>query len=337
MAASKPLGKIERVDPTDIWPNEARDFTPWLAEHIADLGEALGLDLEWQSTEAPVGPFALDILAREAGRERPVIIENQLKVTDHSHLGQVLTYASGYDANVVVWIAKEFRDEHREALNWLNRRTVDESAFFGVAIEVWTINGSPPAPHFRVIAAPSGWRPDRNSGTANGEISGRDRRYQAFFQVVVDSLREQHTFTQKRKAQPRSWQSFSAGLRGFTFGAHFAQGGRATVALYVNNGDRDWNTWMFDELETERESIESELGALEWERLDNRQSCRIAAIRPGSIDGTPKSLDEVKEWMIGKLLAFKASFPTRLSELVEQRRMEPDQRLETDATDASVE
>ena len=111
------LGRIEKVDLHEAWPHEAADFTPWLAEHVSELGNALGLELELQSQEAPVGTFSLDLLARDSGTNHTVIIENQLEPTDHDHLGKLLTYAGGYDANVIVWVTRDFRDEHRQALD----------------------------------------------------------------------------------------------------------------------------------------------------------------------------------------------------------------------------
>jgi hypothetical protein len=110
------LGKLEHVDPRKLWNSEPAAFTPWLASNISLLGEALGLDLELMQTEKAVGDFSCDIQARDTGRDRPVIIENQLEPTDHRHLGQLLTYAAGLDAAVIVWISPEVREEHREAL-----------------------------------------------------------------------------------------------------------------------------------------------------------------------------------------------------------------------------
>ena len=123
------LATIDKVDLRSVWENEATDFTPWLGENLTALGEALGLDLELQAQEAPVGGFSLDVLAREPNTNRPVIIENQLETTDHDHLGKLITYASGYDANVVVWITREFKDEHRQALDWLNQRSSEDTGF----------------------------------------------------------------------------------------------------------------------------------------------------------------------------------------------------------------
>ncbi len=143
------LAKIEPVELREQWPNEADDFTPWLQDNMELLGDALGIELEVQQREASVGTFSLDLLARDVGNNRPVIIENQLEPTDHSHLGQLLTYAAGYEASAIVWIAKEFRDEHRAALDFLNGRTGEDTEFFGVAVELWKIENSRPAPHSR--------------------------------------------------------------------------------------------------------------------------------------------------------------------------------------------
>ena len=125
------LAKIEKVDLRAVWPDEADDFTLWLQDNIDQLGAALGMDIEVQEREAAVGRFSLDLLAQD-GNGRPVIIENQLEATDHDHLGKLLTYAGGHDAEVIVWIAKEFRDEHRAALDFLNSRTGEDTEFFGV-------------------------------------------------------------------------------------------------------------------------------------------------------------------------------------------------------------
>ena len=151
------LAKIERVDLREAWPNEAQDFTPWLADNIAELGEALGMDLGEPQTEVPVGSFKLDILATNLGSKRYVIIENQLDETDHDHLGKLLTYAAGYDAETIVWIAKTFRDAHRQALEWLNQRTGVDTRCFGVVLELFQLDDGRLAPYFYPVVTPNEW------------------------------------------------------------------------------------------------------------------------------------------------------------------------------------
>ena len=140
MAILPELGKIERIDDLrTIWKNEARDFTGWLAEddNLALLSEAIGIDLELEERESSVGSFSVDLFASEEGTSRKVIIENQLEDTNHDHLGKVITYAAGKDASVVIWIVKRARDEHRQAVEWLNQHTDEDIGFFLVEIELW--------------------------------------------------------------------------------------------------------------------------------------------------------------------------------------------------------
>ena len=257
--------------------------------------------------EAPVGKFSLDILAHDLGSNRTVIVESQLGTTDHDHLGKLLTYASGYDAGVVVWLAREFREEHRQALDWLNQRKGEDTHFFGVIIELLRIDNSRPAVNFKLAASPNEWR-DRSRG-----ISERMERYRSFFQVLIDRLREDEKFTTARKGQPQSWCNFASGRGSIAYSANFKRQGRAGVTLSMENADRDINKSVFDRLVTEKEAIESELNEdLEWNRLDNSKASRIDAVRPGSIDDDDETLEEIREWMVERLLAFKKVFGPRL-------------------------
>ena len=310
------LGQIEPVDLRQAWPHEATDFTRWLAEHLSKLGDALGLELEHVSEEAPVGNFSLDLLAREPGTNRTVIIENQLEPTNHDHLRKLLTYAGGYNASVIVWVAKTFRDEHRQAIDWLNQRTDEDTAFFGVVVELWKIDGSRPAPHFNIVASPNEWRRETARSAKAGSTSEKGLRYEAFFQQLIDALRERK-FTSARKGQPQNWYSFSGGhAQRVQYGAVFAQGNKAMVNVYIDNGDRDWNKSLFDRLVEQRQSIEAELSeSLEWERLDHRRASRIAILRQGTIDDDTETLKEIEGWMIAKLQDFKRVFGPRLDEL----------------------
>ena len=316
MTETPGLGRIKQVELREAWPHEANDFTPWLAEHITELGDALGLEIELQEQEASVGSFSLDLLARESVTDRTVIIENQLEPTNHDHLGKLLTYAGGYDANVIVWVAKYFRDEHREAIDWLNRHTNEDAEFFGVAVELWKIDASRPAPHFNVVAAPNEWQRETKRSAQDAKKSERNLHYQAFFQKLADALMERG-FTNPRTARAQSWLSFSAGHgRRVQYGAVFGHENMARVEVYIDSPDPEWNKELFDRLMEQKDAIESELSeSLDWQRLDNGKASRIAVLHQGSIDDEEETLDELRNWMIGKLADFKRVFGPRLDEL----------------------
>ncbi|MDE0682670.1 MAG: hypothetical protein OXI63_07140 [Candidatus Poribacteria bacterium] len=143
--------RFRRVRLRDIWPHEARDFTPWLAENLLFLAEALDMELELEAAEKRIGDFRADIVCRNRTDNSRVVIENQLEKSNHQHLGKILTYAAGLDAAAIVWIVAEFRDEHRETLDWLNKSTHAALQFFGVELAVFQITDSPYAPEFTVV------------------------------------------------------------------------------------------------------------------------------------------------------------------------------------------
>ncbi len=148
---------LEDVPLRDAWAHEAHRFTPWLAKNLARLSEAIGIPLELTGTEVKVGPFSADILARNAIDDSVVLIENQLESSDHTHLGQIMTYLAGLETHTMVWVAPTFREEHLSAIRWLNEHTVDPFAFFAVRVRVVRISDSPFAPLFEVIERPNNW------------------------------------------------------------------------------------------------------------------------------------------------------------------------------------
>lgn len=312
------LGKLVRVDPRMIWKHEAHDFTPWLVENIDQLGEVLGIELEVVEREADVGDFSVDIVAKDLGRDGVVVIENQLAPTDHSHLGQLITYAAGLEARVVIWVSPEFREEHRQALDWLNRGDGNDTQYFGVALEMLQIDQSPPAVNFRLVASPNNWsRQKKTHGIGVDEVSGKRQAYQEFFQGLIDELREKHKFTNAKAGQPQNWYSFKSGSRGFTYGMSFAQSGELRTELHVDQGDRSANERAFDELVAAKTEIEKGFGeALRWERLDGRRACRVACYTAGSIEDSADQLEQHHRWAVDHLLRFKNVFGPRLAELM---------------------
>lgn len=310
------LSSLDAVDLRDVWPNEARDFTPWLAENIDQLGAVLGMDLELRGTEAEVGAFSLDVLAHDLGSDRPVVIENQLEPTNHDHLGKLLTYAARYDAQAVVWLVREFRPEHRAALDWLNQRTGLDTAFFGVVVEVWKIDDSRPAPRFSPVVVPNDWQKQAQRSVQQAMLSPRQLRYREFLQALIDTLREEHAgFTSAKTAKPENWYGFKTGFSGFSYTASFTIARTARTALKISTGDEVRNKDLFDRLFDHKEDIEMALGhSLVWDRKDEYQSCIISVGRKASIEDDDETLDEIRNWMIDRLLAFKDAFGPHLDE-----------------------
>ena len=317
MTTALELGKIEKVGIREVWPTEAGHFTPWLGENLDRLGSELGLEMELVDTEAPVGSYSLDILARDLGSGGAVVIENQYGNTDHDHLGKLLTYASGYDAYAVVWVSERFRDEHREALDLLNRRTGEDTVFFGVVIEALKIDDSRPAANFDLVVAPNDWRKQNITRQQRGEVSEKAERYRTFFQALIDELRKTG-FTERRSARAINSEDFGSYFNGIRYLAHFQESGTVRVAINIDRSDARWNKSLFDRFNESRSALESELGeALEWNYADWRRSCAIQVTRPGTIDDDDETLEVIREWMIERLLKFREVFGPRLAELVD--------------------
>lgn len=306
------VARLARVEPTDVWRHEAYDFTRWLAVNLDALGKVLGVDLELERIEARVGDFAADIVARETGSNRRVVIENQLAPTDHRHLGQLLTYAAGTEAALIVWISPDFRDEHRQALDWLNQRTGEGVDFFGVALQVVRIDESRPAISLQLVSSPNAWS-KRTKKILGGStpLSEAQRRYQAFFDLLLDDLRKE-SFTNARQGSATNWQGIPTGVAGVIYTVCFARNGRLRTEIYIDTGDRARNKATFDVLAASRMDIESTLGrSLEWDRLDEKQASRITDRRPGAGLGVEAD-SELRLWVLESLRQLRATVTPRL-------------------------
>jgi len=275
------LGRLARVELRDIWLSEAVDFTPWLAreENLALLGEALAIELELEAQEKAVGPFRADILCKDIGTGSWVLIENQLERTDHSHLGQLLTYASGLEAVTIVWIAAKFTEEHRSTLDWLNKITDDSFRFFGLEVELWRIGDSPAAPKFNIVSKPNNW--SRSVAHAARAIDESDLsptrvkqlEYWTAFHAELD--RAGGRISGARKPQAQSWMGYSIGRTGFHLGAVMLRPKRQVRAELYIAGDQA--KALFAALQQQADEIKQELGyALVWEELPARRDSRVS-------------------------------------------------------------
>lgn len=307
------LGKLKRVDPRSVWQHEARDFTPWLQDNIDILAETVGLDLDLVETESLVGGYAVDLYAKDLSTGRWVIIENQLEQTDHSHMGQLMAYAAGKEAGVIIWISPKFRDEHRQALDWLNEITDETVSFFGIELELLQVDDSLLAPHFKLVVQPNEWR----KSISRPPVSARQQKYEVFFSELLDRGKAQHpNLTRATKAYPQNWFTYPVGRSGFSISTTFAQGNVFRVELYIDMGDQVKNKAAFDALHKDREAIESGIDKpVVWERLDDRQASRIYCSTNGSIDDDPSRLEELQDWASALVWTLHKVFRPRVQKL----------------------
>ena len=311
------LGRLEGVNLRDVWTNEASDFTPWLAreENLRVLADTLGLELELEAEEKAVGPFRADILCRDIGTNAWVLIENQLERTDHNHLGQLLTYASGLQAVTIVWIASRFTEEHRSTLDWLNRITDTGFHFFGLEVELWRIGDSSPAPKFNVVSKPNDWsrsvtqaaRAMDETDLSKTRIMQRD--YWAAFQQVLN--RASGAVSSDRTPQPQSYMAYPIGRSGFSLHAAMNRPNRqirSELYLYGSSAKA-----FFHLLHGQKDEIERELGyQLDWRELPEGMNSRIR-VPPESADTFDESdWPRQHEWLATRLNDVHRVFSNRV-------------------------
>ena len=312
-------GKLESVPVKDVWEDEARDFTPWLAKNLSSLGDALHMKLELVQTEAMTGAYYLDILAEDANSGALVAIENQLEWTNDSHLGQTLTYAGWLDAHILIWVAPHFTKEHRAALEWLNRWTPYEIEVYGVEVRTVKIGYSKPAHELVPVVLPRAWFARRTAKSAGIQMDTAKKK--EFFQPLVDNLRKAK-FTDKQEALGGGYgHPFPSGIAHIDFLASFE--GNRKVWVYIPGGPKDFKQPIFDELRADYDSIEKELELdidantqMAWDVPITRT---IGVWRDGSIDDSEEELEEIRKWMFHYLLKFKKVFNPRIDAIIAQK------------------
>jgi len=298
------LGRLEKVELRDIWKSEDRDFTPWLAgeDNMAVLSEALGMDLEVEAQEQNVGPFRADILCKDTHDSSWVLIENQLERTDHTHLGQLLTYAAGLEAVTIVWVASRFTDEHRAALDWPNDHTDDKLRFFGLEVELWKIGESMAAPKFNIVSKPNEWSRSvsRASARIESEAVTEFKQMQLEYWTEFKEALNGHKTLRSRKPYPQHWYDFSIGRSGMHLTTTInSRDNQLTAEVYL--ADENAKAF-FHLLQPHKEAIEEKLGfQLTWDELPDRKACRIYRVKE-NVDVTDRTTWQGnRDWQINSL------------------------------------
>ena len=305
---TKTLGRLQKVALREAWTSESSDFTPWLAqeENLNLLGEAIGIDLELEAQEKDVGPFRADILCKDTATDNWVLIENQLARTDHSHLGQLLTYAAGLNAVTVVWIAERFTEEHRATLDWLNERTDEKINLFGLEIELWRIGDSPIAPKFNIISQPNDWTRTVQQAASSTEVSAHKQLQLSFWTAFRQYMESKGSFVRCQKPSPQHWMNHAIGRSGVHLDSIISlwnsetglKGPETRAELYLDgpNAKKEYAL-----LEKQKGDIETALGfPLIWHNPEGKAACRLYTRQDG--DFTNETLwPEQFEWLRQRL------------------------------------
>ena len=322
------LGRLERVALRDVWRYEDADFTPWLAksENLEILSQTLGINLELEAQEQNVGPFRADILCRDRDDDTWVLIENQLEPTDHRHLGQLLTYASGLHAVSIIWIAARFTEEHRSALDWLNEITDISFRFFGLEVELWRIGDSLAAPKFNIVSKPNDWSKEI-AAARRGQEASSDPDYREFWEALLTAARN---------------RSLSLPVPARSAGRHDivvrfpGKDKFAALRLGVSKRDKSIGCWvvlrkphadmLFDHLLRHREEIEEQLSdEPDWIREYGGLGTAQIAYRLQDQDITDRGCWKAQhDWLIARADSLYRAFETHIAAIDDTHFQNPE-------------
>lgn len=307
------LGRLELLPARSVWANEASNFTPWLAvpENIASLGEALGLELEVENIEVQVGPFSADILARDTGSSEYVVIENQLERMNHDHLGKALTYGAVLDASAVVWIATNFTDEHKRAIDWLNDKGGGDVAFYAVQLEVWRIGASKPAVRFNVVSRPAQAITALQAKKAAAGISPTRQLQLEWWTFFRERLAARRVVPSVQTPRPQYWFDVALGRSGFHLSCIAdTYANRVGVRLYL--AGRSGGASALELLRAEKATIEREIGhPVEWNPNAANADKTIVSARPADLSDR-SAWPEYAEWLVDEVELFRNVFRDRI-------------------------
>jgi len=322
MTTNNEFGTLESRDIREYWEHEEREFTPWLADNIQHLEDTLNLELEVEDTERDIGRYFLDILAQEVDGRRTVVIENQLGDSDHDHLGKLLAYAAGVDADVAVWISPEFHDEHTDAVGWLNENSKREIDLFAVRLEIWEIGDSKPAVRLNPVEKPSEWK-DRVDLDPDEELSALGETRLEYWTEFRNKIKESETILRPRKPKPNYWYNNPIGKSGFAISFHvnksFSVGSNPNENKLKSNLLIRDDAEAFEKLSADRDSIEESLGSdAVWippeETRGEGDRSYITLEREGDISNR-NNWDRYHDWMLKKGELLHETFHDRVQQL----------------------
>jgi hypothetical protein len=309
------LGRLEKVGLREFFKDEARDFTPWLAEenNLELLGDTLGLDIELEDIEVRIGKFSADIVALDRSSNRNIIIENQLEKTNHDHLGKIITYGAGKNAGIVIWICKKIQQEHRKGLDYLNDISTEDYSFFGIEMELWKIGDSEPAPKFNIVVSPNEWSKSVKASTYSRTLTDTKVLQKEFWTEMVDYFTENNSFLKLRSPRPQGWFNLGIGRSKFSLTLTVnTKKNQLGSEVYIRGMDaKKW----FNQLYENKDEIENELGfQVNWQELPKKEASRIRYFTDGDIRDR-ESWNKCFDWMKNKSETIHKVFSPRIKQL----------------------
>lgn len=307
------FGLLEEVEVRHLWKHEQYDFSNWLArpESIERLNDVLGLTLTDVKKEVFVGAYRCDLVAKDETTGTKVIIENQLEASNHDHLGKIITYASGLDAKVIVWIVTQAREEHRSAIEWLNNNTGNDIGFFLIELHAYRIGDSLPAPKFEIIEKPNGFIKYSKENSDNNEINKSQSERLAFWTRFNEMVAAEGKPFNIRNVTTDHWYNVAIGTSDACVSINLVNKlSRVTVEIYIAD-----NKGLFDYLAERKDEIENALGfKMDWVRLDNKKASRIKYAIPGLSFDDHSNYDALMNKIIEKVIVLKKVFPEYIAQ-----------------------
>jgi len=287
-----------------MWPNEALNFTPWLAENIAELGEKIGMELEVVGQEVSVGPYSADILAKDIDTDAYVVIENQLEKTNHDHLGKSITYASALNAKTIVWIATDFTEEHKKALDWLNDNTNEDLAFWGIQLELWQISEETASMRLNIVSRPSTSVKTIKSKT-NNESESRNIQLE-FWTKFREKLLATKKIPSLQTPQPHYWFDVRIGRSNILLSNTCSpQKNMVGVRLYIRSNVVDV---YYPALEAKKDEINKALGCEPTWNPNPDARDKTIAISYNTDLSDPEKREDALNWLVEQTLVFHRVF-----------------------------
>lgn len=301
------LGKLREVNIRKVWGHEQYDFSAWLSqeENIKELGDVLGLSLTNIETEKFVGSYRCDILCKDEFTDKIVLIENQLEPTNHDHLGKIITYSSGLDASVIVWIVESARDEHASAIEWLNKHTDENISFFLIEVHAYQIGDSKPAPQFKIIEQPNDFAKNIKAITKDTIINESMSKRLEFWTKFNEVIEKRNKPFNKRKPTTDHWYSVAIGSSRCHISIDLVnRENKIRISIWIPD-----DKTLYDELFTHKHEIESKITyQLNWQRIDSKKASCICTYIDGLDFDNQSNYDELMNKAINMVIEFRKVF-----------------------------